>query len=211
MTGTWASPRSTGCRSPTPPPWAASGPRAPTCSARWRALTAPAASPLILTGMGQDGLDGVREVRQAGGRVLAQDEASSIVFGMPGVVVAAGLADGGPSTGRHRRTAQGQLTALSRVQQLETMIEHPATVGTCRREHCLDLPVFLLDEEGRAPGLQCAPEARSTSGSSGSAAARVLWRQWRRLGELPGGPAGARPPGGGAAARRSAAGSCVHR
>jgi two-component system chemotaxis response regulator CheB len=48
---------------------------------------------LILTGMGQDGLDGVREVRQAGGRVLAQDEASSIVFGMPGVVVAAGLAD----------------------------------------------------------------------------------------------------------------------
>lgn len=48
---------------------------------------------LILTGMGQDGLDGVREVRQAGGRVLAQDEASSIIFGMPGVVVAAGLAD----------------------------------------------------------------------------------------------------------------------
>jgi two-component system chemotaxis response regulator CheB len=48
---------------------------------------------LILTGMGQDGLDGVRELRQAGGRVLAQDEASSIVFGMPGVVVAAGMAD----------------------------------------------------------------------------------------------------------------------
>jgi len=48
---------------------------------------------LILTGMGQDGLDGLRELRQVGGRVLAQDEASSIVFGMPGVVVAAGLAD----------------------------------------------------------------------------------------------------------------------
>jgi two-component system chemotaxis response regulator CheB len=48
---------------------------------------------IILTGMGQDGLEGVRELRQAGGRVLAQDEASSIVFGMPGVVVAAGLAD----------------------------------------------------------------------------------------------------------------------
>jgi two-component system chemotaxis response regulator CheB len=48
---------------------------------------------LILTGMGQDGLDGVRELRQAGGQVLAQDEASSIVFGMPGVVIAEGLAD----------------------------------------------------------------------------------------------------------------------
>ncbi|MDY7232392.1 chemotaxis-specific protein-glutamate methyltransferase CheB [Hyalangium sp. s54d21] len=48
---------------------------------------------LILTGMGQDGLEGLRELRQAGGRVLAQDEATSVVFGMPGVVVAAGLAD----------------------------------------------------------------------------------------------------------------------
>ena len=48
---------------------------------------------LILTGMGQDGLEGLRELRQSGGRVLAQDEATSVVFGMPGVAVAAGLAD----------------------------------------------------------------------------------------------------------------------
>jgi len=47
---------------------------------------------LILTGMGDDGLAGLRAVRQAGGRVVAQDEGSSIVFGMPGAAVAAGLA-----------------------------------------------------------------------------------------------------------------------
>ncbi|MCP3168095.1 chemotaxis-specific protein-glutamate methyltransferase CheB [Myxococcus qinghaiensis] len=48
---------------------------------------------VILTGMGQDGLEGARELREVGGRVLAQDEESSVVFGMPGVVVSAGLAD----------------------------------------------------------------------------------------------------------------------
>ena len=52
----------------------------------------PAAIAVILTGMGRDGLDGVRELRAAGGRVLAQDEASCVVYGMPKVVAEAGLA-----------------------------------------------------------------------------------------------------------------------
>lgn len=46
---------------------------------------------LILTGMGSDGLAGCRTVVQAGGRVLAQDEASSVVWGMPGAVARAGI------------------------------------------------------------------------------------------------------------------------
>ncbi len=45
-----------------------------------------------LTGMGADGLAGCRAVRAAGGVVLAQDEATSVVWGMPGAVVHAGLA-----------------------------------------------------------------------------------------------------------------------
>ena len=48
---------------------------------------------VVLTGMGQDGLEGMRVVRAHGGRIIAQDEETSIVFGMPGVVVEAGLAD----------------------------------------------------------------------------------------------------------------------
>jgi two-component system chemotaxis response regulator CheB len=47
---------------------------------------------VILTGMGQDGLAGCRMVAAAGGTVLAQDEASSVVWGMPGAVAKAGLA-----------------------------------------------------------------------------------------------------------------------
>jgi two-component system chemotaxis response regulator CheB len=46
----------------------------------------------ILTGMGSDGLAGCRAVVAAGGAVLAQDEASSVVWGMPGAVAKAGIA-----------------------------------------------------------------------------------------------------------------------
>jgi two-component system chemotaxis response regulator CheB len=48
---------------------------------------------VILTGMGSDGMLGARAVRAAGGRVLAQDEATSVVWGMPGRVVRDGAAN----------------------------------------------------------------------------------------------------------------------
>lgn len=46
---------------------------------------------LVLTGMGSDGLNGAHAVVAAGGHVLAQDEATSVVWGMPGQVAHAGL------------------------------------------------------------------------------------------------------------------------
>ncbi|MEO8713579.1 MAG: chemotaxis response regulator protein-glutamate methylesterase [Acetobacteraceae bacterium] len=45
----------------------------------------------MLTGMGRDGLDGTRRVIAAGGVAIAQDEASSVVWGMPGAIARAGL------------------------------------------------------------------------------------------------------------------------
>jgi two-component system chemotaxis response regulator CheB len=48
---------------------------------------------VILTGMGSDGLAGSRTIRSAGGVILAQDAATSVVWGMPGSVANAGLAN----------------------------------------------------------------------------------------------------------------------
>jgi two-component system chemotaxis response regulator CheB len=72
-----------------------------------------AALAVVLTGMGSDGLLGCKSLQQAGAQILAQDEATSVVWGMPGQVARAGLADDilplekvGPEIARRLRIRQ---------------------------------------------------------------------------------------------------------
>ncbi|MBI1870020.1 MAG: chemotaxis response regulator protein-glutamate methylesterase [Chlamydiae bacterium] len=48
---------------------------------------------VILTGMGKDGADGLKRVKEAHGKIFAQDEASSIIFGMPKAAIDLGIVD----------------------------------------------------------------------------------------------------------------------
>ena len=49
---------------------------------------------ILLTGMGEDGAEGMVTIRAAGGVTIAESESSCVVYGMPRSVVDAGLSDG---------------------------------------------------------------------------------------------------------------------
>lgn len=68
----------------------------PSVDVLFRSVAAAAgrnATGIILTGMGKDGAAGLLEMRQAGARTIAQDEATSIIYGMPRAAVSIGAVD----------------------------------------------------------------------------------------------------------------------
>jgi len=84
---------------------------------------------VVMTGMGSDGVLGAQRIHAAGGEVIVQDEATSVVWGMPGLVQAAGEADGvfplGELAGEIvRRVAQSRSVALGAGTRFYT-VEHP--------------------------------------------------------------------------------------
>jgi len=78
------------------------------------ALAGSRALGLMLTGMGSDGLDGSRSLVEAGGALIAQDEASSVVWGMPGAVARAGLCSAVVSLDRMAELVSTLLTGKPR-------------------------------------------------------------------------------------------------
>lgn len=72
-----------------------------------------AAVGVLLTGMGRDGAQGLLEIRRVGGLTLAQDEPSSVVFGMPGSAIALGAA-------RHVLALEKMAPALLALQKEQT-------------------------------------------------------------------------------------------
>lgn len=84
---------------------------------------------VVLTGMGRDGVDGARAMRGSGAQVLIQDEETSVVWGMPGIIAREGFA-----------TFTGSIPAIT--QKLITLARQPNTY---------DLPLMSNGFENNAP------------------------------------------------------------
>jgi two-component system chemotaxis response regulator CheB len=82
---------------------------------------------VILTGLGHDGLEGMKAIKAAGGQTIAQDE-SSLIFGMPRAVIEAGLAD---KVLPSERIAQALMDAIEvESQEARPQKRDPAPTGT---------------------------------------------------------------------------------
>ena len=112
-----------------------------------------------MTGMGSDGAAGAQAVHAAHGRVFAQDEESSVVFGMAKEAIRAGVGGRGPAPRRPRAAAQG----------MGAMSERTA-------------PRVLVVEDSRtqAAALCALLESHGYAGGPGRAAARPPWRWCRQ-------------------------------
>ncbi|WP_104524325.1 protein-glutamate methylesterase/protein-glutamine glutaminase [Blastococcus atacamensis] len=76
---------------------------------------------VVLTGMGADGRNGCGEIRNAGGTVVVQDQATSVVWGMPGAVAQAGYADEVLALDRIAETIQRHLAGAVPLNSATTM------------------------------------------------------------------------------------------
>jgi len=76
---------------------------------------------VVLTGMGRDGLRGCEELSELGAQIVVQDEQSSVVWGMPGIVAEAGLAD-------------AQVAIEQMGFELKRRVSAPRTSATCKRQ-----------------------------------------------------------------------------
>jgi len=72
---------------------------------------------VVLTGMGRDGLSGCKALSEKGAQIVVQDEASSVVWGMPGLVANAGLADAIVPLDILSETLLTQLSAHENIKQ----------------------------------------------------------------------------------------------
>jgi two-component system chemotaxis response regulator CheB len=63
-----------------------------------------------MTGMGQDGLNGLRAMKARGAMIYAQDQATSVVWGMPSFVVREGLADAVLPVGKLAAAIEGAVS-----------------------------------------------------------------------------------------------------
>ncbi|MDP2275697.1 MAG: chemotaxis-specific protein-glutamate methyltransferase CheB [Archangium sp.] len=96
----------------------------------------PAAAGFVLTGMGEDGVSGLRLMRERGGATFAQGRASSVVWGMPRAAIEQGAAEWG--------------LELDQVAPAMTRLASPASAGGTRRQRLLlvdDSQTILLLEQ----------------------------------------------------------------